>query len=252
MADRRGISTDRRWRAAGTGALMLAVVVLTGAIVVAHARQEQPIPIVSSAPLGNQKPMKVVVVGDSFTGDTPSGGLGPTSWHQLDFRQLRKNGFDITAHISDEVGSGYVARGNKGTTFGDKVRSLVEPGDNLVIIFGGTSDAAEKPESVAAAVSDAFSHVRTASPRAKLIVVGPVSPAADPGPAVPRVRDIVKREAAKIDAVFVDPIADQWLVGDPNLTRQYGLGATDAGHAYIADKLLPIIQRVLVSAASGS
>ena len=250
MADRRGISTDRRWRAAGIGALMLAVVVLTGAIVVAHARQEQPIPIVSSAPLGNQKPMKVVVVGDSSRGtrlravwDQRAG----TNWISANCAKM----IDITAHISDEVGSGYVARGNKGTTFGDKVHSLVEPGDNIVIIFGGTSDAAEKPESVEAAVSDAFSmcarHRRV--PSRSLSVRFP--PQQIRGRRCLGSATLSSGRRQKL-TVFVDPIADQWLVGDPNLTRQYGLGATDAGHAYIADKLLPIIQRVLVSAASGS
>jgi lysophospholipase L1-like esterase len=246
MADRRGISADKRWRAAGIGALILAAVVLMGTFAVAHARHEQPMPIVSSAPLGNnQKPKKVVVIGDSFTEGTPLGPVGAKSWHQLAFRQLRKAGVDITAEISREGGSGYVARGYRGTTFGEKARRLLGPDDDLVIIFGGTGDAPEKPESVAAAVSDTFSLVRTASPRAKLIAVGPVSTAADPGPEVTRVRDIVRDEAAKISAIFVDPIADQWFVGDPNLIREDGLHPTDAGHAYMAERLLPIIERVL-------
>ena len=64
--------------------------------------------------------------------------------------------------------------------------------------------------------------VRKVSPHAKLIVVGPISPAADPGPDVTRVRDIVRDEAVKIDAIFVDPIADQWFVGDPTLIREDG------------------------------
>jgi hypothetical protein len=42
MADRRRISADGRWRAAGIGALILAAVVLMGAFAVAHARHEQP------------------------------------------------------------------------------------------------------------------------------------------------------------------------------------------------------------------
>lgn len=250
MADRRGISADRRWRAAGIGALIIAAVVLMGALVVAHARHEQPMPIVSSAPLGNQKPKKVVVIGDSFTEGTPIGGEGAKSWHQLVFRKLRKAGVDIAAKISGEGGSGYVARGNTGTTFGEEARRLLEPDDDLVIIFGGTGGAQEKPESMAAAVSDTFSLVRTASPAAKLIAVGPASPAADPGPEVTLVRDIVRDEAAKIDAIFVDPIADQWFIRNPNLIREHGLHPTDAGHAYMAERLLPIIQRALAPAAS--
>jgi lysophospholipase L1-like esterase len=250
MADRRGISADRCWRAAGIGALILAAVVVMGTLAVAHGRHEEPMPIVSSAPLGNQKPKKVVVIGDSFTEGTPLGGVGATkSWYGLVFRQLRKEGVNITAEISREGGSGYVARGYRGTTFGEKARSLLEPDDDLVIIFGATGDAREKPESVAAAVSDTFSLVRRVSPRAKLIAVAPASSAADPGPEVTRVRDIVRDEAGKFDAIFVDPIADQWFVGGPNpirdLIREDGLHPTDVGHAYMAKRLLPIIQGVL-------
>jgi lysophospholipase L1-like esterase len=245
MTDRRGISADKRWRAAGIGALILAAVVLMGTFAVAHARHEQPMPTVSSAPLGNQKPKRAVVIGDSFTESTPLSGVGPKSWHQLAFRQLRKAGVDITVEVSAEGGSGYVARGYRGTTFGEEARRLLGPDDDLVIIFGGTGDAPEKPESVAAAVKDTFSLVRTASPPAKLIAVGPVSPPAYSGPEVTRVRDIVRDEAAKIDAIFVDPIADQWFVGYPKLIREDGLGPTIAGDTYMAEKLLPIIGRVL-------
>lgn len=253
MADRPGISVDRRWRDAGIGALIVAAVALTGALGVAHARHEQPMPIVSSAPLGNnQKPKKVVVIGDSFTEGAPLGAVGAKSWQQLAFRQLRKEGVDITAEISREGGSGYVARGYRGTTFGEKARRLLEPDDDLVIIFGATGDASEKPESVTAAVSDTFSLVRTASPRAKFIAVGPVSAPAYSSPEVTRVRDVVRDEAAKTDAIFVDPIADQWFVGQPNLIREDGLHPTDAGHAYIAERLLPIMQRVLEPGAPRS
>jgi lysophospholipase L1-like esterase len=245
MADRRGISADKRWRGAGIGALILAAVVLMGAFAVAHARHEQPMPIVSSAPLGNQEPKRAVVIGDSFTESTPLSGVAPKSWHQRAFRQLRKAGVDITAEVSAEGGSGYVARGYRGTTFGERARRLLGPDDDLVIIFGGTCDAPEKPESVAAAVSKTFSLVRTASPHAKLIAVGPVSPPAYLGPEVTRVRDIVRDEAAKFDAIFVDPITDQWFVGYPKLIREDGLGPTNAGHTYMAEKLLPIIERVL-------
>jgi hypothetical protein len=113
-----------------------------------------------------------------------------------------------------------------------------------VIIFGGSGDAPAKPELVEAAVRNTFLLVRKASPHAKLIAAGPASPAADPGPDLTRVRDIVRDEAVKIGATFVDPIADKWFVGDPTLMRDDG-SPTDAGHTYIAERLLPVIQGVL-------
>ena len=245
MADPSGISTDRRWQAAGIGAVILAAVVLFGSLLVAHARHEPPMPTVSQAPLGNQKPKKVVAIGDSFTESTAFGDAGANSWNQVVFRQLRKRGVDINSESSGQAGSGYVARGIRGTTFGEEARRLLEPDDDLVIIFGGSGDAPEKSESVEAAVSETFLLVRKASPHAKLIAAGPASPVADPGPGVTRVRDIVRDEAVKIGATFVDPIADKWFVRDPTLIREDG-SPTDAGHAYIAERLLPDIQGVLV------
>jgi lysophospholipase L1-like esterase len=243
MADRRGISTDMRWRAVGIGALILAVVVLFGSLTVAHARHEQPMPKVSSAPLANQKPKKVVAIGDSLTESTAFGDAQANCWNQLVFRQLRKRGVDINAESSGEAGSGYVAHGIRGTTFGEEARTLLDPDDDLVMIFGGSSDAPAKPELVAA-VHDTLVFVRKASPHAKLIVAGPISLAADPPPDVTRVRDIVRDEAVKIGATFVDPITDKWFVGDPTLIREDG-SATDEGHTYIAERLLPVIQGVL-------
>ena len=252
MADRRGMSTDGRWRAAGIGALVVAILTLAGGAVVAHGRHEEPLPIVSSAPLGNQKPLKAAVIGDSFTDRATSADVEAKSWSQLVFRQLRKNGVDIAAQVSGDPGSGYVARGKGGTTFGDAARKLLDPDEALVIISGGTSDTREKLDAVTAAVGNTFSLVHKTSPHAKLIVVGPISLVADPAPDVLRVRDIVSHEAEKSDAVFVDPIADQWFVGTPNVMREDGSGPTDAGHAAMADRLRPIIARVLASADRGN
>jgi lysophospholipase L1-like esterase len=259
MADRRGNSADRRWRTAGMISSILAALVLMGAFTVVQGRHEPPIPLVSSAPLGNQKPKRVVVIGDSLTESpplgtesAPSGGAGSKSWPQLAFRQLRTKGVDVSAEVSGVGGSGYLARGLKGATFGEQARSLLGAGDDLVIVFGGADDALAPPEDVAAAVGDTFSQVRRASPRAQVIVVGPVSRAGDLGPKVTHVRDIVRDQAAKVDAIFVDPIAGQWLVGNPNLISNDGLRPTEAGHAYIAEKLLPIIQGTLAPAAPWS
>jgi hypothetical protein len=251
MADPSGISTDRRWQAAGIGALILAAVVLMASLFVAHARHEQPMPIVSQAPLGNQKPKKVVIIGDSFTESTAFGQRGANCWNQVVFRQLRKRGVDINSESSGEAGSGYVARGIRGTTFGEEARRLLEPDDDLVIIFGGSGDAPENPESVEAAVSETFLFVRKAFPHAKFIAAGPASPVADPAPDVIRVRDIIRDEAVKIGATFVDPIADEWFVGEPTLIREDG-SPTDTGHAYISDRLLPVIQGVLAPVAPSS
>jgi lysophospholipase L1-like esterase len=41
--------------------------------------------------------------------------------------------------------------------------------------------------------------------------------------------------------MFIDPIAERWFVGRPDLIAQDGVHPTDAGHAYMADKIAPLI-----------
>mgnify|MGYP002623887115 CR=1 FL=1 len=42
-------------------------------------------------------------------------------------------------------------------------------------------------------------------------------------------------------ATFVDPIAEGWFVGRPELIGADGVHPTDAGHQYLADKIAPLI-----------
>ncbi len=46
-------------------------------------------------------------------------------------------------------------------------------------------------------------------------------------------------------ATFVDPIAARWFVDRPGLIGADGVHPTDAGHAYMAEKLAPLISAAL-------
>ena len=43
----------------------------------------------------------------------------------------------------------------------------------------------------------------------------------------------------------VDPLADGWFVGRPEFIGADGVHPTDAGHAYMADKIVPLIRAQL-------
>ena len=101
------------------------------------------------------------------------------------------------------------------------------------------------PESVTASVRETLSDVRVRARKAKLIVVGPVWPEPDPSPEILQIRDIVRAEAEKTNATFVDPIADQWFVADPQLIGKDGVHPTDMGHLYMSERLLPVIRSEL-------
>ena len=198
-----------------------------------------------------QKPKKIVVIGDSYTEGTAYGGVGEKNWAQLAWRQLRKR---RCRHNVQGVGSrwiGYVSPGVTGTTFGQEAQRLMEANqddEDIVMIFGGSNDIAAPPESVTASVQRTFSDVRARAPKAKLIVVGPVWPKPDPVPEILKIRDIVRAEADRTNATFVDPIADQWFVADSQLISEDGVHPTDTGHLYMSERLLPVIRSELALA----
>lgn len=48
-------------------------------------------------------------------------------------------------------------------------------------------------------------------------------------------------QAQLAGATFVDPIAARWFVSRPDLIGADGVHPTDAGHAYMAGKIAPLI-----------
>jgi lysophospholipase L1-like esterase len=89
--------------------------------------------------------------------------------------------------------------------------------------------------------SGAFDQVRRVAPAARLLVIGPPWPTADVPPAVLQIRDVLRMTAGIAGATFVDPIAEGWFVGRPELIGRDGVHPTDAGHAFMADRIAPLI-----------
>ena len=82
-----------------------------------------------------------------------------------------------------------------------------------------------------------------------MLVIGPAWPTADPPRKVLRIRDTLAYVSSAVGAPFVDPIAERWFVGQPGLIGADGVHPTDAGHAYLADKIAPLMGTVLLRRA---
>jgi len=250
MAHKQRLSSERRWQIAGAGAVALVAVILCAAFFVAHTRPEQNVPVLSSAPLATQKPKKVVIIGDSYTEGTIQGGAGQNSWQQLSLKQLRIDGFNITSSVSGQGSAGYSARGYRGTNFQEEARRMISPDDDVVVVFGGLNDAITDPDAEATAVAATFNFIHSTAPKATIVAVGPVSPGVEPPPELISVRDTIKYEADKVGAIFVDPIADRWFDGFPDMIGADTLHPTDEGHKYMSAQLLPVLRKALTSSKS--
>jgi lysophospholipase L1-like esterase len=117
----------------------------------------------------------------------------------------------------------------------------VRPDDSLVVFFGSRNDQDVPPDQLTTLTNDALSAARRTAPTARMLVIGPPWPTADVPPAVLQIRDILNGAARSVGAAFVDPIGAGWFVGRPDLIGSDGVHPTDAGHAYMAAKIAPLI-----------
>lgn len=197
--------------------------------------------VLGAPPALGEGSTRVAVIGDSYTAGSTEGGNGPRSWPQIAWQLLARQGVQVDADVAAEGGAGYGQRGTDGNIFEDLTAQAVRRNDALVVFFGSRNDQPVDPGKFTGYASDTLHLARYAAPGAKFLVIGPPWPTASPPPAVLKIRDSLREQAARINAVFIDPIADGWFVGRPDLIGSDGVHPNDAGHAYMADKIAPQI-----------
>lgn len=184
---------------------------------------------------------RIAVIGDSYTAGSDEGGNGLRSWPELAWALLAREGVEVDADVAAEGGAGYGQRGSRGSLFEDLTARTVRRTDDLVVFFGSRNDQPVDPQRFPALAADTLRLARFAAPSAKVLVIGPPWPATSAPPEVLKIRDGLRDQAAAVGAVFVDPIAQGWFVGRPDLIGQDGIHPNDAGHVYMAEKIAPLI-----------
>ena len=187
----------------------------------------------------------IAVIGDSYTTGGDLGGLGAKGWTARAWQLLTQQGTPVAPDVAAEGGAGYGTRGSHGSVFEDLTADAVKPDDVLVVFFGSRNDQGVDPTQLSILAWGTYQLARRTAPKARFLVIGPPWPTADPPDPVLRIRDALKYQAGVAGATFVDPIAAGWFVGRPDLIGKDGVHPTDAGHAYMADKIAPLIRAQL-------
>ncbi|WP_163805852.1 Rv0518 family GDSL lipase [Mycolicibacterium anyangense] len=188
---------------------------------------------------------RVAVIGDSYTTGTDEGGRGPQSWTAQTWQLLAAQGFKVEPDVAAEGGAGYGIRGNHGNVFEDLTIRAVKRDDALVVFFGSRNDQPVDQARFPVLVGETFQIARRVAPSAKFLVIGPPWPTADPPDVVLAIRDNLRIQARGVGATFIDPLAEGWFVGRPDLIGPDGVHPNDAGHAYLAEKIAPLIRSQL-------
>jgi len=215
---------------------VVAVVAGTGYLSRDHEspRHYETVPLSSS-------PNRIAVIGDSYTAGYENTGRGAANWTERAWQSLAGRGIYVSADVAAEGGAGYGVRGNHGALFDDLTRRAVQPDDALVVFFGSRNDQDVEPGELRRLIADTLGLARRTAPGARMLVIGPPWPTADIPGNVWRIRDVLSTEARVVGAEFVDPLAERWFVGLPDLIGPDGVHPTDTGHAYMADKIAPLI-----------
>lgn len=184
---------------------------------------------------------RIAVVGDSYTTGSDEGGRDANGWLARTGWLLGAAGKPAETAVAAEGGAGYGVRGNHGSLFADLATRVVAPDEALVVFFGSRNDDVADPNLLAGHIRDALGVARRSAPNARLLVIGPPWPTAPPPEAVLRVRDILLAESVAAQAEFIDPLAEGWFVGRPDLIGGDGVHPNDAGHVWLAERIEPLI-----------
>jgi lysophospholipase L1-like esterase len=110
---------------------------------------------------------------------------------------------------------------------------------DAVVVAAGHNDFNWSRSATAAAADHAIMRIHRSLPHALLVVVGPIWQSGRPPASLVALRDHLRRVAATVGALFIDPIAERWFAGSRHgLIGADGIHPTDRGHRFMASRIL--------------
>jgi lysophospholipase L1-like esterase len=137
------------------------------------------------------------------------------------------------------AGTGFMNPGWTRQTVGSRVAATIRRKPDIVVLAAGHNDSRWSAATTARAADAVLDRLHRALPNAVLVVVAPIWSNGRPPARCLDLRDHLRRTARSMHAIFVDPLAERWFAGTRHrLIGADGLHPTDAGHRYIAERIL--------------
>lgn len=191
---------------------------------------------------GSKRPLRILVIGDSYTGGTQEGGLGRNSWTSLLASNMNRDGYPTSVDVSAAGGSGYLTPGAYGQTFASLAERMRTSQYDIVVIFGSRNDTSVE-DSLRLEAIRLYGLVHQMWPTSELVVVGPPWPRAGPPQYLLNDRDALAVAARASGGVFIDPVTDGWFASaSRSLIGADEVHPTDAGHAYMELLIRPVVE----------
>lgn len=182
---------------------------------------------------------KVVFLGDSYTSGWNGAGIGARGWPRLVASARGWRSLNLAV-----PGTGYVDPGWTGQPIGSLVGRAIDDHPKVVVVAAGHNDFNWPRSATAAAADKVIMRIHRALPHALLVVIAPMWQNGRPPASLVALRDHLRRVAATVGALFIDPIAERWFAGSRQaLISADGIHPSDRGHRYIAARVLADLAR---------
>lgn len=172
---------------------------------------KDPAPVPSPSKPPPPPATQVVIIGDSLS--TGHGTSPDLAWPNLVQNDTRAGQHPLAIVNAATDGSGYVSTGDGGSTFLSEVDASVQKTTQMVLVFGSENDMGADSAQLKQAATNTLAEIAAKAPAARIVVVGPPSYTNDPEPSRLQVRDEDRAAATEAGAVFIDPIQEQWIMG---------------------------------------
>ena len=185
---------------------------------------------------------RIEILGDSYVGGSAQGGKGQANWTSLVGTRFGEADRQVEINPVAQPNSGYIARGVTGLVFREAATQRLSPEADVVLVFGSRNDGRQSDSAMYEAARTLYADLRMLAPKAEVIVVGPVWVDANVPDFIAANNQAMARAAADEKVRYVDAVAEGWFAGtDGTLIGEDGVHPTDAGHAYLAEKIYPVL-----------